>query len=36
MAMAAAIPNPQRHRYSVAFFRKSVTENRHGAAMAAI
>ncbi|KAL5135378.1 hypothetical protein HKD37_03G008302 [Glycine soja] len=32
----AAIPNPQRHRYSVAFFRNSATENRHGAAMAAI
>ena len=25
MAMAAAIPNPPRHRYSVAFFRKSAT-----------
>ena len=32
----AAIPNPPRHRYSVAFFRKPAMENRHGAAMAAI
>ena len=32
----AAIPNPPRHRYSVAFFQISATLFRHGAAMAAI
>ncbi|KAL5169608.1 MD-2-related lipid-recognition protein ROSY1 [Glycine soja] len=36
MAMAAAIPNPPRHRYSVAFFRKTAMKIRHGTAMAAI
>jgi len=36
MAMAAAIPNPPRHRYSVVFFRKTAMKIRHGAAMAAI
>ena len=31
----AAIRNPQRHRYLVAFFRNSATPFRHSAAMAA-
>jgi len=36
MTMAAAIRNPPRHRYSVAFFQISATPNRHGTAIAAI
>ena len=32
----AAIFNPPRHRYSVAFFQKTATQLRHGATMAAI
>ena len=30
MVMAAAIPNPPRHHYSVAFFQKTATKIRHG------
>ena len=33
MAMAAAIVNPPRHRYLVAFFQISTTQNRHNAAI---
>ena len=33
MAMAAAIRNPQRHRYLVAFFQKPLTPYRHGTAI---
>jgi len=36
MAVAAAIPNPPCHRYSVMFFQISTMFFRYGAAMAAI